>query len=1175
MREAERLAALRSFRVMDTPAEPTFDQIVELVADLFEVPIALVSLVDDQRQWFKAKHGLDACSTPRSQAFCAYALELEPHGVMVVEDPTTDPRFADNPLVTGPPFIRFYAGALLTDQDGANLGTLCVIDTKRRRRPTEAELKRLRLLADLVMDQLEHGRTTAALAEQQRIVGLAEAMSGVGAWRYEVETRHVTWSHEVYRIYGVEPGRFDPAQADLLAFHPEKDREVVQAAFDKALLDGEGFELEVRVRRPDGDLRHVRFRAAAERDEGERLLALFGVMQDVTEQYNALNGVRRSQARYKLLADNMADVITRIGLDGSSSYISPAVERLLGYTPSEMAGRPAQDFVYEADRPELMALFGEMAAGRDDATLQHRAVHKDGRLIWVESRFRLLRDAAGRPREMVTVIRDISQRKVLEAQLEASEARARKVIADAYQAIITVDEEGLITGWNRFAEVTFGWSADEALGASLIDLIVPPEAAERTAAFARELRVQEGVPLDRRIEMDARRKNGETFPVEVALSAAEGPDGWQYTALMHDITERRAQMEVFETAFHYASIGMALVSTGGAFIKANEAFSEIVGYTEAEILELDFQRITHPEDLDADLALLERLIAGDIPSYAMDKRYLRKNGDVVWVNLSVSLVRAPDGRPRHFIAQVQDLTARVEAQEALEQQTLELAAMTTQLSAAKDAAEAANRAKGEFLANMSHELRTPLNGVIGYSRLLAESPDLSEEDRHRARLVRGAGEALNTLINDVLDFSKLEAGAVELEERPFAFNDLVSEALAMVEPQAVQKGLRLELTGDDPGVLVGDRYRLRQVLLNLLSNAVKFTAEGTVTVKVMSRQSRERVGVRVEVIDQGIGIAPEKIGALFKRFTQADTTVTRTFGGTGLGLAISRELIELMGGEIGVSSELGQGSNFWFRVDMPRGELLIAHEKAAGGRAMFPGRKVLVVDDVALNRDLCEVLLRQHGCDPHLVSDGEAAVAAVKSDAYDLVLMDVHMPGMDGLAATEAIREAGFATLPILALTASGAPEQVQACLDAVMDGHLLKPLSGQDLEQALARAFEATPRGTDEARRPEPTGNDAQRAFEESVGLEAALHFVKMAQEQLTGRFENNDPEVLRGEAHKIAGSAGLLGLDELGAAAVALEDACRGGDRLDEPLARARHALRDAKAVLAAWRDRLEQVA
>ncbi|NGM52671.1 PAS domain S-box protein [Caulobacter sp. 602-2] len=1051
MLENDRLAALASYRILDTAPEPAFDRLTGFAAELFNAPIALISLVDEHRQWFKSRYGLEAESTPREMAFCAHALRQEPHSVMVVEDATADPRFSGNPLVTGAPDIRFYAGAVLSDRNGHNLGTLCVIDSAPRPRPSEEDLDRLRMLADAVVARMEKGRAERHMVEQRRMLAMTEAISGVGHWRCDLVNHTITWSDEVYRIYGRDPATFTPTFDNWLEMYHPDDRAAAEARARQVVVERAVLEHELRLLRADGAVRQGHSRATCELDEDGRVIAVFGVLRDITDE------------------------------------------------------------------------------------------------------------------------------RALRRKLEASEARARRVIADAYQAIVTMDQAGVVTDWNRFAERTFGWTAAEAQGRRLSDLIVPAEL--RTAhdeGLVRFLATGRGAVLDQRIEITAQRRDGETFPVELAISAARSAEGWQFTALMHDISARKAQMEEFETAFHHASVGMALVTLDGAFNKINAAFCDIVGYDEAEMLATDFQTITYPADLDKDLALLGKLLDGEIASYGMDKRYIHKEGRIVWVHLSVSLVRAPDGSPKHFIAQVQDQTARVEAQEALERQTLELAAMATQLATARDAAEEANHAKAEFLANMSHELRTPLNGVIGFSRLLAESPNLATEDRRRAERVRGAGEALNALINDILDFSKLEARAVTLESAPFALKEMLVETTAMVEPQADEHQVDLRMVGDLDGWYVGDRHRLRQILLNLLSNAVKFTRHGSVTTQVeVLGAAGDRAALRISVIDQGVGIAPDKLDRLFKRFSQTDSSITRTFGGTGLGLAISRELVELMDGRIWVESELGEGSTFAFEIELPLAQApaVVAPAEAAG-RAAFPGRRILLVDDVELNRELFSELLGRRGCVVETADDGAQAVKALERAAFDLVLMDVHMPVIDGLTATREIRRRGLTASPIVALTASGAPQQIAACLDAGMVGHLLKPLSERDLDQALAlhlakAAAVAAPvdEADDEAA--------ARDALASAMGAVRVARLAGMLRDQLVERFQDEAPQALREDAHRLAGSAGILGFMRLSRDAAELENACIAGAPLDEPLERLRQGVRRAVADLDAWIEDLSRQA
>lgn len=1046
MLEQDRLAALASYRILDTAPEPSFDQLTQFAAKLFDAPMAMISLVDQDRLWFKARHGLDAETTPREIAFCDHALRQAAHSVMVVEDASQDPRFEASPLVTGAPDVRFYAGAVLTDREGFNLGALCVIDTKPRPRPSDDELDRLRVLADAVVARMERGRAERLAADQRRILSMTETISGVGHWRCDLVNRTISWSDEVYRIYGHDRETFTPTFDNWLStYHPD-DREAVARRAEAVIAERGVVEQELRLLRADGAVRRGHARATCELDEKGQVTAIFGVLRDITEE------------------------------------------------------------------------------------------------------------------------------RALRRKLEASEARSRRIIAEAYQAIVTFDAAGVITDWNRQAETTFGWSAAEAVGRKASQLVAPEALrALYDDDLTRFLATGQSEILDRRTETQALRRDGQVFPVELAVSATRGPDGWQFTALAHDISARKAQMEEFETAFHAASVGMALVGLDGGFKKINAAFCGIVGYDEAQMLALDFQAITYPDDLDKDLAQLHRLIAGEIADYAMDKRYIHRDGRIVWVDLSVSLVREPDGSPKHFIAQVQDQTARVEAQSALERQTLELAAMTTQLAAARDAAEAANLAKAEFLANMSHELRTPLNSVIGFSGLLAESPTLTAEDRRRAERVRGAGEALNALINDILDFSKLEARAVTLEQAPFSLRELMVETCAMVEPQAGENTVDLQIVGDLEGWYLGDAHRLRQVLLNLLSNAVKFTRNGSVTTsaRIVARHEGG-ARLRIGVADQGVGIAADKLDRLFKRFSQTDSSVTRTFGGTGLGLAISRELVELMGGRIWVESTLGQGSTFAFEIELPLAAATPATSGPAQARTAFPGRRILLVDDVELNRELVCELLERRGCVVETAADGAEALVALERAAFDLVLMDVHMPVLDGLSATREIHGRALTSAPIVALTASGAPQQVAACLDAGMVGHILKPLSERELDQVLALHLASQPAPLAPVFDAEA---EARRSLIEVMGAARTARLAGMLRQQLGERFNDETPQILREDAHRLTGSAGVLGFLRLSRLAAELETACIEEQPLAEPLQRLRTGVDRTLVELDSWLEELSR--
>ncbi|MDG3005465.1 hybrid sensor histidine kinase/response regulator [Paludisphaera mucosa] len=560
-----------------------------------------------------------------------------------------------------------------------------------------------------------------------------------------------------------------------------------------------------------------------------------------------------------------------------------------------------------------------------------------------------------------------------------------------------------------------------------------------------------------RVEIAGARVEAEVVARTAELAAA--------TALARQGEER------FRGAFDSAAIGMALVAPDGRWLKVNEALCEIVGYPPEELLGRTFQDVTYPEDVEADQEEARRLLAGETSSYRMEKRYLRKDGRVVWVMLSVSLVRDGEGAPLHFVAQIEDVTAR--------------RLFEVELRRARDEAMDASRAKGEFLANMSHEIRTPMNGILGMTELALDT-DLTAPQREYLGLVKASADSLLDVINDILDFSKIEAGKLRLDPAPFALRDHLDETLKTLAPRAHSKGLELSgrIAPELPDALEGDSGRLRQILVNLVGNAVKFTEAGEVAVSVEAWEPERglpsgEVGLHFSVRDTGIGVPAAKQAGIFEPFEQADGSTTRRYGGTGLGLAITVKLVEMMGGAIWVESEPGEGSTFHFTARMSaRQGCPKVREEARPERLL--GLPILVVDDNRTNLRILEELLTHWGAEPTLAAGGAAGLSALRAAKsagrpFPLVVLDGMMPDLDGYAVAGWIQsDPGLAGTHVVMLTSNDESGKAALCRSLGIAARLTKPVRRSELFGAIIDLVSSSPDRRARDREEPPRGADA-----------------------------------------------------------------------------------------------------
>jgi two-component system, sensor histidine kinase len=539
--------------------------------------------------------------------------------------------------------------------------------------------------------------------------------------------------------------------------------------------------------------------------------------------------------------------------------------------------------------------------------------------------------------------------------------------------------------------------------------------------------------------------------------------------------ERKAARlaERLALAARHANDSVIFTRPDGRIDWVNDAFTRISGYSFDQAVGRDAGDLLNAEATSAEAlaTLAEAHRAGS--SVRVELLNKRRDGQLIWMEISLSPVIGADGLPEVFISVERDITEARRHAEALAE--------------ARRAAEAAAQAKSQFLAAMSHEIRTPMNGVIGIAELLEETA-LEPLQRHYVGTILDSGRALLTIINEVLDLSKLQSEKAELLALPFSVNACLARAVDLLQPSAVKKGLSLSVNLDpELAYNLGDEGRLRQVLLNLLGNALKFTAEGEVWVKVRHQAEAACDHIEIAVSDTGIGIAPERISQVFESFTQADAAISQRFGGTGLGLTISRLLAQRMGGDITLRSELGKGSVFTLSLRLPRAEAGTMAEPAQT-TAPVTGLRIIVAEDNRTNMLITRKILEASVASLTEARSGREAVEAYRAAPPDLVLMDVSMPEMSGIEATQEIRHieaaAGLSRCPIVALTAYASAEEAQMCLAAGMDAVLTKPLARAELYtllQRLAKArdhFDLTPPDAVE-RRPEggPTWSTSQHA--------------------------------------------------------------------------------------------------
>ncbi|MYM29929.1 PAS domain S-box protein [Duganella sp. CY15W] len=736
-------------------------------------------------------------------------------------------------------------------------------------------------------------------------------------------------------------------------------------------------------------------------------------------------------------------------------------------------------------------------------------------------------------------------------QQNESQAWMRALLTTTVDGVITVDREGLIHEFNASAERIFGWRRDEILGRNVRILMADAERSEREGLL-NYLRTENAAIPGKGSEVIAVRKDGSQVPIRRALGHARLAERDLFVLFITDITERRAIMQALrDSEQQFRSL---IGNIPGISFRSSMAFDapptfisdgieRVAGYSASEFVGASRTRtlgsLICEEDRERVADEISRSIDA-LSAYQVEYCLIHADGSrrFMWEHGAVTQDEShPD--VRWIDGVILDISERRE--------------MEQQLRQAKETAEQAAAARASFVANMSHEIRTPMNAILGFTDVLLDT-ELNAEQRRHLDTVRKEGRSLLRLLNEILDTAKLDKGAVELEPDDYSLLGLIDELASTFGSNARSKGLTIDINYDTglPAWLHGDELRMRQILGNLLDNAIKFTSAGKVSLRAAVQQGQLHIAVQ----DTGIGIAPERINAIFDPFTQADASMTRRFGGTGLGTTISRQLVALMGGKIWAESTQGVGTTF---------HVMLPLEPARNGQAQssersdypLPALRVLAADDVPQNLELLSLLLAKRGHTLDTAQDGAQAVQMTAEQRYDVLLMDMQMPLMDGLAATRAIRlreqDSGATTLPIVAMTASVLAAHREAAAAAGMDGFASKPVDWHTLSHEIAKVLALPPL----ASAPPPSEVPRQRVLNQKAGLqrwgdqEAAYHqalhrFVAdySTAAATLAKLLANSSEVRLAEAqawcHKVRGVAANIGLEQLTATLAQLEKLC-----------------------------------
>ncbi|RFS18477.1 PAS domain S-box protein [Emticicia sp. C21] len=1037
--EKERLQALKNYNLLDSVKEEEFDRLTRLASIICGVPISVISLIDEERQWFKSKVGLEDDETSRDISFCQYTIMDE--ALFAVEDATKDDRFRDNPLVLGNPNIRFYAGYPLIDPDGFALGSMCVIDDKPRKLSKEQE-EALTILAHEVISQIVARKEKESLKEYETLFNLSKDLICIAE---DGHFKKINPAFEQTLGWSDEELIEKPIQEFIHPDDLEFSREQLKALSENVKT----LTVNNRYKTADGSYKLLQWVVTREPGTG----GSYAIGRDITEQ----NRIEQELVETKNMLESTNRVAKigawKVNLDTHEIAFSDITKEIYEVGADYVPTIENNILFANANKEVIEEMIRDSIENSSSFDTEFQITTAKGNKKWIRAVGKA-ELSKGRPAILYGTLQDIDKEKQVRLELDKVYTELKAILdADSGIAIITSDGYGNIKTFNKGAELMLGYKADEVIGIHKANLFHDSDEINKYAqTVTEELGIQLHAP-DESLIAKARlgttdtnewtyiTKDGTRITVELSLTpltnGAKQITG--FVGIAKDITakkiwERKIMLseERHRGFFEHSQGLMCTHDLKGRFLTVNPAGAQLLGYSAEEYLQKTLFDLVPAEYADVVKAYLHQIKEQGYFKGLMKVQH-RDGTFKTWMYNNI-LSELIDGE-KYVIGNAVDMTERI--------------LIEKELIKAKVQAEQNAHAKDVFLANMSHEIRTPMNAIVGFANLLKDTP-LNEEQAEFLSYITTSTENLLGIINDILDISKIESGHIVIEEIPFSVKEIVRTVKNILKGKANDKGLEIDCSVDEsiPATLLGDPTRLNQILLNLANNAVKFTTKGSVNIIVEQIGETETEStVSFKVVDTGIGIPQDKLQMIFDRFTQANSDTTRKYGGTGLGLSISKSLVELQEGTLTVESVADEGSTFGFILTYKK---VKEEEKSknVNNSQLISDKKVhvLLVEDNVLNQKLALRVLEKFGFTSDLAQNGRIAVEKVRENTYDIILMDLQMPEMDGYQATTFIRQELKNTTPIMAMTAHSLVGEKDKCIEIGMNEYITKPFNQREL---------------------------------------------------------------------------------------------------------------------------------